>query len=106
MAPAGTGIGQRESASFQSAVNYRSLRRSIAKKDLAEGLHGEKVAGAFVQISSGRQMGMAKKARPARGAAGVCTSTSRVWDADQERKRSWFAFYGNFTCVSLRHERR
>ena len=59
--PAGTGIGQRESASFQSAVNYRSLRRSIAKKDLAEGLHGWKVAGAFVQIASGKQISLIRK---------------------------------------------
>lgn len=48
VAPAGTGTGQRESASFQSAVGRRPLRRSSAKKELAEGLHGWKVAGAFV----------------------------------------------------------
>jgi hypothetical protein len=45
-------------------------------------------------------MFMAKKGWPAYGAAGVCTSTSRVWDADQARKRSKIAFGGNFTCVS------
>jgi hypothetical protein len=38
--PTGPGIGQRESASFQIAVNRRPLRRSSAKKELAEGLHG------------------------------------------------------------------
>ena len=24
---------------------------------------------------------------------------SRIWDGDQARKRSKFAFYGNFACV-------
>jgi hypothetical protein len=42
--PAGTGIGQRESASFQSVANRRLLRRSSAKQELAEGLHDESSA--------------------------------------------------------------
>jgi hypothetical protein len=45
-------------------------------------------------------MSMVKKGRPAHGSAGVCTSTSRVWDANQARKTSEFAFCGNFTCVA------
>ena len=49
VAPAGTGIGRRESASFQSAVGYRPLQCSSAKKELAGGLHGRKAVGAFVR---------------------------------------------------------
>jgi len=40
-----------------------------AEKEPAEGLHGQKFAGAFVQITSGRQMSVAKNGRSAHGTA-------------------------------------
>jgi len=51
VAPAGIGLDRRESASFQGAVGGRPLLRSSAKRERVEGLHGQKVVGAFAQIA-------------------------------------------------------
>ena len=69
VAPGCPGIGQRESASFQGAVGRKLLRRSSAKKELAERLHGWKAAEVSVQIAPGRQMSVTEKGRPAHGPA-------------------------------------
>jgi len=51
VAPVGTGMDQRESASFQSAVGRRPLQHPRAEKELTKRLHGGNVVDAFVQIA-------------------------------------------------------
>jgi hypothetical protein len=52
---------------FSRCYRSQTVPAPSAKRERVEGLHGQKVVGAFVQIASGRQMSMAKKCLPRHG---------------------------------------